>query len=67
MLRINLNLTIVTMVVPRPKIASSIQCEEENVVSLWKNTTFNESIDTSIEVDEQRLVFENTTVINYLH
>lgn len=54
------------MVIPRPKSASSIQCEEENVANLWKNTTLNESIDNSIEVDERKLVFENTTVINYL-
>lgn len=62
MLRINLNLTIVAMVVPRPQAASSVECEVDNATNiLWKNTTFNESIDNSLDVNEQGLVFENIT------
>ncbi|XP_043491303.1 vesicular glutamate transporter 1 isoform X1 [Polistes fuscatus] len=62
MLRINLNLTIVAMVVPRPQAALSVECEVDNATNiLWKNTTFNESIDNSLDVNEQGLSFENIT------
>ncbi|KAK2585123.1 hypothetical protein KPH14_008633 [Odynerus spinipes] len=65
MLRINLNLTIVAMVMPRPQAAASVQCEVEEAVNLWKNASTNESFNFStVNFDEAELDFGNVTVVD---
>ncbi|CAK9833795.1 Vesicular glutamate transporter 2 [Anthophora retusa] len=59
MLRINLNLTIVAMVLPRPKTAATTQCDSETSKLLY-NETYN-SNDTFIITNSSTPISENIT------
>lgn len=48
MLRINLNLTIVAMVIPRPKLATNSQCDIENLRLYNKTDDSNNTLETTI-------------------
>ncbi|XP_012173723.2 sialin [Bombus terrestris] len=48
MLRINLNLTIVAMVIPRPKLATNSQCDIENLRLYNKTGDSNNTLETTI-------------------
>ncbi|XP_029166244.1 putative inorganic phosphate cotransporter [Nylanderia fulva] len=62
MVRLNLNLTIVAMVVPYPKPAAAIQCNVENNTLLWINETSennNVSSSFSITTSSENVTYED--------
>jgi len=66
MLRINLNLTIVAMVMPYPKSAEIAQCNVEienstSTVDVWINETLRDD-NTSFSFPVTTLSFANVTV-----
>lgn len=50
MLRLNLNLTIVAMVVPYPKPAAAVQCNVENDTLPWANETSESNVSSSFSI-----------------
>ncbi|XP_012216801.1 putative inorganic phosphate cotransporter [Linepithema humile] len=60
LLRLNLNLTIVTMVIPHPKPAADVQCNVENNTLLWINETSQDD-NVSLSFSTEMPSFENVT------